>query len=205
MLLDHSEFYQGFFLCLGLIVSIGMQNAFILKQGLLNNNISAVIITCAICDSVLIFSGVNGLGDFLSSNAKIKTIAEFVACGYLIYFGSRSFISAFKNESLKIRLEKDKISISKAILTSIMISFLNPHAIIDTCLLLGSVATTIVQEKRIIFSVGAITASFLWFTTIGYGARFLRKFFEKPISWKILDSLIGVLMYGTAILIYYKS
>ncbi|PLY08058.1 MAG: amino acid transporter [Arcobacter sp.] len=187
-------FLKGFFVTFSLIVAIGAQNAYILKLGLLRQHVLKAVLFCTISDFLLISAGVLGLGYFIQGKQLfINSIAIFGII-FLCFYAFISFKSAFKNESLKID-DKVKVNPLKQVLTMLFIfTYLNPHTYLDTVLLIGGIGANIESSLKVIFLLGAVSASATWFTLLGFGARFLIPLFKKPITWKILDISIGILM-----------
>ena len=183
---------------------IGMQNAYVLKQGIMRNNVFITSLICATCDAALIIFGVSGLEAILSSN---PTMLKFVKYGGIIFlygYGIKSFISATKTTSLVVYNEIIAPNLKQTILTAFVISIVNPNAILDTCIIIGGVSSNFAESLKPSFASGAIFASFVWFFSLGFGARYLRKFFENPKSWKILDFIIGCTMFTLASVLLYS-
>ena len=194
-----STFLEGFLTSAALIIAIGAQNAFVLKQGILRNHVLAISSICILIDSILIIIGVNGLGAILTENPILLAGAKWGGFIFLIYYGFISFKSILKDETLNIDHNDKKLSLKAAVLTVLALSLLNPHVYLDTVVLLGSIGAQSLPEQRPFFIVGAVFASVIWFASLGYGARFLQPFFTKPLSWKILDFITGVIMWLIAI------
>lgn len=187
----------GFVAGLSLIIAIGAQNAFVIRQGLLRQHVLLIVAICAISDATLIFLGTGGLGTLIQSKPSLLEFIRWFGVIYLTWFGVRSIRSAFKNQSLEATAGS-AISKSAIVSTCLSLTFLNPHVYLDTVILLGSIANQF-ENNRWFFAVGASFASIVWFTSIGYGARAASRFMSKPIFWKILDSLIAVVMFTIAI------
>ncbi len=187
----------GFVTGLSLIIAIGAQNAFVIRQGLLRQHVLLIVAICAISDATLIFLGTGGLGTLIQSKPSLLEFIRWFGVIYLTWFGVRSIRSAFKNQSLEATAGS-AISKSTIVSTCLSLTFLNPHVYLDTVILLGSIANQF-ENNRWFFAVGASFASIVWFTSIGYGARAASRFMSKPIFWKILDSLIAVVMFTIAI------
>ena len=191
-------FLQGMAISFGLIVAIGMQNAFVLKQGIMRSHVFAVALICSLSDALLIILGVDGLGKLWSSHELLLKLSNYAGITFLYGYGIKSFISAAKINSLVVYNEIVQPSLKRTILTAFAVSLLNPHAFLDTCIVMSGIASNYAAESRPSLTIGAILASFIWFFLLAYGARFLRKFFEKPKSWQILDFLIGCFMFVIA-------
>ncbi|ASY16013.1 L-lysine exporter family protein LysE/ArgO [Candidatus Planktophila sulfonica] len=187
----------GFLTGLSLIIAIGAQNAFVIKQGLLRQHVLLIVLICAISDAVLIFLGTGGLGALVQSNQGLLEVIRWFGVAYLTWFGIKSVKSAFTNQSLEAS-ESPTVSALKVATTALALTWLNPHVYLDTVILLGSVANQF-DSDRWYFAIGASVASVLWFTVIGFGARAASKYMSRPIFWKILDSLIAVVMFSIAI------
>jgi L-lysine exporter family protein LysE/ArgO len=187
----------GFLTGLSLIIAIGAQNAFVIKQGLLRQHVLLIVLICATSDAVLIFLGTGGLGALVQSNQGLLEVVRWFGVAYLTWFGIKSVRSAFSNQSLSAS-ENPTVSAVKVATTALALTWLNPHVYLDTVILLGSVANQF-EADRWYFAIGASVASVLWFTTIGFGARAASKYMSRPIFWKILDSLIAIVMFSIAI------
>lgn len=187
----------GFLTGLSLIIAIGAQNAFVIKQGLLRQHVFLIVLICAISDAVLIFLGTGGLGALVQSNQGLLEVIRWFGVAYLTWFGIKSVKSAFTKQSLEAS-ESPTVSALKVATTALALTWLNPHVYLDTVILLGSVANQF-DSDRWYFAIGASVASVLWFTVIGFGARAASKYMSRPIFWKILDSLIAVVMFSIAI------
>ena len=186
----------GFLSGLSLIIAIGAQNAFVIRQGLTKKFVLLTVLICAFSDALLIALGASGLGALIKANKNILELVRWFGVAYLLWFAFKSARSAFKSAGLNSAGEAsaDKKSV---ILTVLGLTFLNPHVYLDTVILLGSIANQFGSDKWF-FVTGAIIASFLWFTSIGFGAKSASRFMSRPIFWKILDSLIAAIMLSIA-------
>jgi len=190
--------YQGFFLGLSLIVAIGAQNAFVLKQGLKGQHVFWVCLVCAASDAILITAGVFGLNVVESYLPKFGLFARYFGAAFLFFYGLRNFYSAYKREGA---LEPDERAVGglwPVLLICLALTWLNPHVYLDTVVLLGSISTQY-GDQASYFAVGAVVSSFVFFFTLGYGARLLRPLFAKPVTWVVLDVLIGCVMWMIAV------
>lgn len=187
----------GFLTGLSLIIAIGAQNAFVIRQGLLRQHVLLIVAMCAISDAALIFLGTGGLGTLIQSMPSLLEFIRWFGVIYLTWFGIRSLRSAFKTQSLSAG-ESSAISKSKIVGTCLALTFLNPHVYLDTVILLGSIANQF-EDNRWYFASGSAVASMVWFSAIGFGARAASRFMSKPIFWKILDSIIAAVMFTIAI------
>lgn len=184
----------------GLIIAIGAQNAFVLKQGLMKSHVFLVAILCSVIDAVLIALGIGGLGNLISSTPYLLDITKYGGAAFLFYYGAKAFWAVYSS-SQAIRLGDDfnKPTLKATILTLLAMSLLNPHVYLDTVVLLGSIAAQFDEEERVLFALGAMMASFIWFFSLSYGARYLSPLFQNPRAWKVLDILIGIIMWTIAI------
>lgn len=193
-----SAWLAGFGLSFSLILAIGAQNAFVLRQGLKKQHVFLVCLICALSDAILIAAGVVGFGSLVAHSPWIEQVARYAGAAFLMAYGLISFHSALtKNHSLQA-LGQDQLSASAAALTCAALTWLNPHVYLDTVLLLGSIATQY-PGAQFAFGFGAVTASFTFFFALGYGAAVLRPLFARPSSWKVLDALVGAIMLFIAV------
>lgn len=201
-------FIQGFFVSFGLIVAIGAQNAYVLKQGLLKQHIFWVCLVCFLCDFVLLSLGVLGFGRLIDAYASIKLLLAVLGAIFLFWYGFRSLKSAYQGGSvLDIDLQDPTQKSPKTVvLTTLALTLLNPHVYLDTLVLVGTVASPLAIDQKSIFLSGALVASALWFFGLGFGARLLIGLFKKPLTWRLLDTLIGIVMFVIATkLLFYAS
>lgn len=187
-------FIKGFVVTISLIVAIGAQNAYILKLGLLRQYVLVAVLICILSDFLLISLGVLGLGFFIKGNLLLINSIAIFGIVFLTFYSFLSFKSALKNESMKIDDEIKTNPLKKVITMILVFTYLNPHTYLDTVLLIGGIGANIEDSFKIYFLLGAISASTVWFTLLGFGARVLIPLFKKPITWKILDLSIGILM-----------
>ncbi|MCD8477673.1 MAG: LysE/ArgO family amino acid transporter [Sulfurospirillum sp.] len=196
-------FISGFGLSLSLIFAIGAQNAFVLKQGIKKENVFIVSFLCAISDATLIFAGVSGFGYLVEQFPMLQTFARYGGFLFLLIYGLKSFYSAWTmSHELKPEGETPR-SLLKTILLTLAFTWLNPHVYLDTVILLGSVSTKF-GELAVVFGLGAMSASFVFFFSLGYGARLLAPLFKKAIAWKVLEFLIGFIMLTLAFVVLFS-
>lgn len=191
-----STLLAGFLLGLSLILPIGAQNAFVLRIGLRGEHVFAVCLTCALSDAILILAGVSGFAQLSARVPWAETVLLYGGAAFLLAYGARSFMAAFGNSSLRPS-EAAPESLGRVVLTCLAFTWLNPHVYLDTVVLIGSISTQFEQHKEA-FAVGAMLASFTFFFTLGFGARLLKPFFARPVTWRILDVAIGLVMWVTA-------
>lgn len=187
----------GFLTGLSLIIAIGAQNAFVIRQGLSRSHVLLVVLICAASDAFLILLGTGGLGTLIQSKPDLLEFIRWFGVLYLSWFGLKSLRSVFSTQSLEVG-GGSASSKKTAILSILGFTFLNPHVYLDTVILLGSIANQF-EENRWFFALGASIASFLWFSAIGFGARAASRFMSRPIFWKILDSVIAMVMFSIAL------
>ena len=187
-------YLKGFIVTFSLIVAIGAQNAYVLKLGLLKQYVLLAVFLCILFDTILITAGVYGLGFFVQGNQLLINIIAIIGIVFLTFYSFLSFKSAFKNESLEIDGKTKTNPLKQVVGMLLVFTFLNPHTYLDTVLLIGGIGANIQNDLKIYFLLGAISASASWFILLGFGARLLIPLFKKPITWKILDILIGIIM-----------
>ncbi|GHF13992.1 LysE/ArgO family amino acid transporter [Pseudolysinimonas yzui] len=193
----------GLGLGLSLIIAIGAQNAFVLRQGLRREHVLAVVVICAVSDAVLIIVGVAGGGVLFTALPWLVEIIRWVGAAFLITYGVLAAVRALRRpkpdaDGLRAERGAGATSLAVAITTCLALTWLNPHVYLDTVLLLGSVGSTH-GDERWWFAVGATLGSILWFTSLGFGARLLAPLFARPLAWRILDGIIAVVMIAIAL------
>lgn len=193
-------FLQGMGLGAGLIIAIGAQNAFVLRQGLKHQHHFTIATICFVIDAVLITLGGTGVGTLVASTPTLATGAAIFGAVFLFAYGVLAFRRAWSGETLKSENGKDNpLTLKAAVLTTLAFSLLNPHVYLDTVVLLGSVSGQYVWDQRVWFLAGAVTASALWFYALAFAATKLAPLFRTAITWKVLDGLIGVVMWAIAL------
>ncbi|WP_296403868.1 LysE/ArgO family amino acid transporter [Psychrobacter sp.] len=186
------DYVSGFALGLSLIFAIGSQNAFILKQGLKKQHVFALCLFCAISDALLICAGVAGFGAITAKYPNVVNIAKIAGAMFLLVYGLQSLYSSFTKSHALTQDTQNVTSLKKSLLLCFGFTWLNPHVYLDTLVLVGMVSTG--ASSKLGFGIGAVTASFVFFFSLGYGARLLSPLFAKPKAWNILDALVGLLM-----------
>ena len=192
---------QGFSSTAVLIVAIGAQNAFVLRQGLRREHIMAVVAVCALSDAVLINVGVWGMGTAAATQPALALGARVFGALYLIVYAWRSLQRAWSPQALAVDAAHQRTPLAQVLGTTFALTWLNPHVYLDTVLLLGSMASPFAGMERAAFAAGASLASAVWFITLGWGARWLAPLFATPQAWRILDAGIALLMLGLAALL----
>ena len=185
-------FITGFSIGFSLILAIGAQNAFVLKQGLIRQNVFLVCLICAASDAILITLGVSGFGEIITEYPIIERLARIGGALFLFTYGVLNLYSAQTKTHALEPTKKIQKSKRKTILTCLGFTWLNPHVYLDTVVMLGSISTQF--ENTAAFALGAISASFVFFFSLGFGASKLTRYFEKPRTWRVLENSIGILM-----------
>lgn len=184
----------GLGLGLSLIVAIGAQNAFVLRQGLRVEHVGAVVAVCAASDAVLIGAGVLGAGALLLAHPDLLVVVCFAGAAFLLVYGATAARRATRPaEALAADASGARSGLVATVLTCLALTWLNPHVYLDTVVLLGSLSATH-DGYRWWFAAGAATGSVAWFAALGFGARLLRPVFARPAAWRVLDVLIAVVM-----------
>lgn len=187
-------FAEGILLSAGLIIAIGAQNAYVLRQGVEGNHPFWVATVCFLCDFVLMSLGVLGVGTFLAENIWIQQILAGIGALYILFFAYQAFRSALNPEGLRAIPYIGRPSRMKVIAGALAITLLNPHVYLDTIVILGGFASTLQYEEKLIFLIGALIASFVWFYSLSFGASRLAPILSKPLTWRILNFLIALMM-----------
>ncbi len=188
-------FFTGF----SLIVAIGAQNAFVIRQGLAKSYVFLVVIICAVIDALLIALGIAGLGALITATPWLLEFIRWFGVAYLTWFGLKSFKRAFSSQQMD--LSGSTSDTAKKVAASVLgFTLLNPHVYLDTVILVGSIGNQF-GDQRWWFGLGAMAASFVWFFGLGYGAKAASRFMTKPVFWRVLDTAIGAIMFSIAILL----
>ncbi|MEI3651296.1 MAG: LysE/ArgO family amino acid transporter [Dolichospermum lemmermannii FEM_B0920] len=198
-------FLNGFTLFAGLIIAIGAQNAYVLRQGLKREHVFATASICFLCDTTLIIIGTIGFGTLSSKIPEITKISLWAGVVFLLFYGLYSFKSAFAPAGIDINIDIQPTSLWSNVLTTLALSLLNPHVYLDTVVLVGGLAAQYTVNERIFFALGASLASFIWFFALAYGAVWLTPFFQRPSAWRILDVIIGCIMWFIAVLLIFPT
>ena len=201
-----SALITGFFLGLSLIIAIGAQNAFVLRQGILRQHVFYIALFCSISDALLIILGIAGITYFFNYFViEYSKVIFGIASLWLFIYGVLRIKSAFKSNSSIIANNHESSSLKKAISIVSIFTFANPHVYLDTMILIGSISQQFQELNRVYFTLGACSASFVWFFGIAYGAKLLTPMMQKPGHWRILDSLIALIMFVIAINLLYQG
>jgi L-lysine exporter family protein LysE/ArgO len=194
-----SAFITGFALCATLIIAIGAQNAFVLRQGLRREHVLVIVAFCALADLLLIGAGVAGVARVLGDAPRLTLALTLGGTLFIAWYGIRALGRARKASSMEVTEGTSRISIHNALAQAAGFTFLNPHVYLDTVLLMGSIGARQPADLRYWFVGGAAAASGAWFTTLGFGARLLRPIFRTPRAWQVLDTLVGLTMLVLAV------
>ena len=190
-----SVFLQGLALSLGLIVAIGAQNAFVLRQGLRREHVASVVFFCAISDALLIAAGVLAMAQALGERPMLANALALAGSVFLAVYGWKALNRALQQNGLLAAEDGQGLSWASAMAQAAAFTLLNPHVYLDTVLLVGSIGAQQPAGLQAWFVAGASSASLLWFCALGFGARWLAPLFAQPRAWQVLDSLIGLTMW----------
>ncbi len=188
---------NGFLLGASLIIAIGAQNAFVLRQGLARSHVFLICLTCALSDAVLIALGVGGLGTLISASQLMIRAVTIGGAIFLLVYGLKAFARAFYTGGLEAVADKQS-SLAAAMAACLAFTFFNPHVYLDTVVLIGALSASYAGAARLAFGAGAVLASFVWFFGLGYGARWLAPVFAARRAWQVLDIAIGLVMWSLA-------
>ena len=188
----------GFGFGLSLIVAIGAQNAFVLRQGLRREHVLAVVLVCAVSDAVLILLGIAGAGAIIHEAPVVLTVVRFAGAAFLLVYGFLAARRAISPAALTADGPTVRTSLAATLVSVLALTWLNPHVYLDTVVLLGSIANTH-GDDRWWFGLGAALGSVVWFAALGFGARLLQPVFARPVAWRVLDAIIAVIMVAIAV------
>jgi len=199
MFSNFSAAVEGLGLGASLIIAIGAQNAYVLRQGLLRQHVFAVAGLCFLIDCSLIALGAGGFASLLRAVPSLPDIAAWGGAAFLAFYSLRAFAAALRPETLSAADGAAGASgLKAALFTTLALSLLNPHVYLDTVILLGGIAAQYPNDQRLAFTLGAMLASGLWFYGLGYGARQLAPIFASPRAWRVLDGFVGCVMAALA-------
>lgn len=178
---------------LALIIAIGAQNAFVLRQGIRGEHVGLVVLVCMLSDVVLIGAGILGIGTVIAAVPAVVTVTRMAGAAFLIAYAVFAAKRAIRPGALAVGEQQGSLSRKVVLVTALTLTWLNPHVYLDTVLLLGTLANQH-GDLRWWFGAGAAVGSVIWFSALGYGAKFLRPIFAKPGAWRVLDALIAAVM-----------
>ena len=187
-------FSNGLLIAAGLIMVIGAQNAYVLQQGLLKNHVFTLCTICFAADAMLIIAGVAGLGSHIVRYPLILKTAAFLGAGILLFYACKSLRAAFRAEALTAPAGAGQTARGPAVATLLALTFLNPHVYLDTVLLIGSISAQYRDQALAAFTAGAVSASGLWFYSLGYCAKTLSPVLARPSAWRKLNIAIALIM-----------
>lgn len=193
-------FVQGFALSFGLIVAIGAQNAFVLRQGLRREHVGSVVLFCALADAVLIAAGVFGMAQVIGERPQIARAMALAGAVFLAWYGWKALLRTRQASHLQVVSGGEGLSRSAAVAQAAAFTLLNPHVYLDTVLLVGSIGAQHAAPLQGWFVAGASAASMAWFGLLGFGARWLAPWFSQARAWQVLDGFIGITMWTLAAL-----
>jgi L-lysine exporter family protein LysE/ArgO len=196
-----AAFTTGFAVSATLIVAIGAQNAFVLRQGIRREHVAPTVLFCVLADLVLIGAGVAGLAKLLGDAPALTTTLTIAGAAFLLWYGIHAIRRAMNPQSLQASGGNERLALRKVLAQAAGFTFLNPHVYLDTVLLMGTVGARQALDGRIAFVGGAACASAVWFTGLGFGARLLAPVFARPTAWRKLDTLVGLTMITLAALL----
>ena len=188
----------GFAAGFSLILAIGAQNAFVLRQGLVRRHVFAVCLTCALSDAILIGAGVVGIGAIAAQSPVLRMAMIWGGAGFLLIYGALKIRAAVRPGAMPAGTDAAHQSLRATILMALAFTWLNPHVYLDTLGLVGAIGAGFAPGLRPAFAGGAILASFVFFFGLGYGARLLTPVFATPGAWRVLDLIIGAVMWALA-------
>ncbi len=194
------DFLSGFATGLALIVAIGSQNAYVLRQGILRQHVLPLVLFCALSDGLLILAGIGGAGLLLRDNAALMALARYGGALFLTAYGVLAAQRAWQGASMPGNTDGGA-TLAAALAACFAFTFLNPHVYLDTVVLLGALANQRPDPGRWVFGAGAFSASLCWFAALGFGARFLAPLFASVHAWRVLDTLIALTMWALAVML----
>jgi L-lysine exporter family protein LysE/ArgO len=189
-----SVFATGFSIGLSLILAIGAQNAFVLRQGLRGEHVFWICLVCSLSDAALIALGVSSFQTIAAISPMIDPIMRVAGAAFLIWYGARSVMSAMRSSEALVVAAGAQSTLNTAIATALALTWLNPHVYLDTVILLGTISTQY-PGQHLAFALGAMAASFIFFFSLGYGAAWLRPIFARPQAWRLLEGAIALTMW----------
>ncbi|NTJ41639.1 amino acid transporter [Agrobacterium larrymoorei] len=196
--MDFSTYLTGFTMGLTLIVAIGAQNAFLLRQGLRGDHVFAVCLVCALSDAILMLVGVTAFRQIAAILPALEPAMRYAGAAFLLWYGAKSLQSALKSSQVLVAASGAAAHLSTTLITCLALTWLNPHVYLDTVVLIGTLSTQFPGAETE-FAIGAMTASCVFFFTLGYGARFLRPVFANPSAWRVLEGIIALTMWLIAV------
>lgn len=189
----------------GLIVAIGAQNALVLRQGLARTHVGPVVALCTVSDWLLIALGVFGLGSAIQSSPLLLQVFRFGGAAFLVAYGLRSAHQAWRGQGVLAQADARRNTLSATLVSTLALTYLNPHVYLDTVVLLGGVGAQHGGDGRMAFAAGAGLASLMWFVTLGYGAVAASRWLRQPNAWRAIDAGVALVMFGVAAQLLFKG
>ena len=194
------DFWNGFATGLALSVAIGSQNAYVLRQGIRREHVLALVAFCALSDALLILAGIGGAGALIRGNELLMQVTRYGGALFLASYGALAARRAWQGSHMQLG-QNGGVTLAAALAACFGFTFLNPHVYLDTVVLVGSIANQRTDPGRWWFGAGACAGSLVWFSALGFGARFLAPVFQTTIAWRVLDSVIALTMFALALML----
>lgn len=196
----NSDFWSGMATGMALIVAIGSQNAYVLRQGIRREHVLALVLFCSVSDAVLILAGIGGAGVLIRSNDALLQITRYGGALFLFGYGLLAAKRAWQGSQMQLE-NSAGTTLAAALAACFGFTFLNPHVYLDTVVLLGSIANQRADTARWVFGAGACLGSLVWFSALGFGARYLAPLFQTTTAWRVLDTVIALTMGAMALML----
>jgi L-lysine exporter family protein LysE/ArgO len=194
----NTDFWSGMATGMALIVAIGSQNAYVLRQGIRREHVLPLVLFCSVSDAVLILAGIGGAGALIRGNDTLLQITRFGGALFLLSYGLLAAKRAWQGSQLHLE-NAAGTTLAAALAACFGFTFLNPHVYLDTVVLLGSIANQRPDPERWVFGAGACVGSLVWFSALGFGARYLAPLFQTTTAWRVLDTVIAFTMGAMAL------
>lgn len=199
---SHQVYLQGLGLGASLIMAIGAQNAHVLRTAVRGQHVLPTVAACIVIDVILIALGMGGLGALVQASPALLVLARYGGAAFLVWYGLRCFTSSWRGgAAMSLDAGAAVPTLKAALATVIALSLLNPHVYLDTVVLLGAVGSSLAEDGRASFALGAMTASVLWFTALGLGARRFAPLLARPAVWRAIEALTGTMMLVLAVML----
>jgi L-lysine exporter family protein LysE/ArgO len=194
----NADFWSGLATGMALIVAIGSQNAYVLRQGIRREHVLPLVLFCAVSDAVLIMAGIGGAGALIRGNDALLQVTRYGGAVFLFSYGLLAAKRAWQGSHMHLE-NGVSTTLAAALAACFGFTFLNPHVYLDTVVLLGSIANQRPDPARWVFGAGACVGSLLWFSALGFGARYLAPLFQTTTAWRVLDTVIALTMGAMAL------
>jgi L-lysine exporter family protein LysE/ArgO len=193
-MVDTAVFFNGLGLGAGLIMAIGAQNVHVLRTGMRREHVGLTVLACIVVDAALIALGVAGMGTLVQASPLLMACAKWGGAAFLLWYGLRSWRAVFAGAAVQVAPGQVRTTARQALASVLALSLLNPHVYLDTVVLLGAIGGSFAPPARPSFALGAVCASVLWFSALGYGAARLARLFARPKAWQWIDGIAGTTM-----------